>query len=790
MSEELKKERGILHGMLRAPFRPMSRRGQLIALSIALCCVALVLLVWRGESSKTPFFRFFRLAELSSLNARFLARGPLKPCDDVVIVALDETTLEHLESYPLPRGVYAKLVDRLVEAGAKVIAFDVIFAEPQNKEDLQRLDALIAEWEAKPEPERTAEEKKYIADLKKTRGEIDEDGKLAAALGRALNKGVWVTCAIDLVNTGDETARFKGRKITKQEERFLHNFIYLLKKPKNKEEREELLKVYPPVEAVGVLPVIPKIAEKCAGLAYVDFTPDQDGVLRYETLCTRFNGNYYMPIPIMAAWHFLVPDLDYSKLCIDFSKEVQIADIHIPADARNRMLINYCGRSGTFPTYPLYDVVTGKVPAEKFKGKLVFIGATAMGTGDFIVTPFSARLPGVEKHASVVDNILKQRFLTRGLAAATTDIVAIVVVGLLMGGLLPLLAPVSGLAFTLLLVTGWLGFAHYTFCVYGVWHNMVYPSLTVFLCFGLITLYRFAVEDKQRRRVKHLFERYLDPAVVSDMLEKADHIKLGGDSMAITVLFSDVAGFTRISERLTSAELIDLLNRYFTPLTDIILKHGGFMNKYQGDAIVAAFCVPIESADHAVRACSAAIDCQKRLETLNKEFEAQGLPAMPTRIGLSSGTATVGNIGSAQRLEYTVIGDSINLGQRLEAANKEFRTKIMIGGYTYHAAKERIAVRDLGLIAVVGRDQPVHVYELLDYAGQLSEEQEKLVAVFEKGLALFHERKWDEAVEVFKEALTIAQDDGPSKKFIECCDEFKQNPPPEDWDRSVAMEGK
>jgi len=771
------------------PFRPMSRRGHLIALFIAFCCVALVLLVWRQERSEDPFFRFFRLAELGSLNARFLARGPLKPCEDVAIVALDETTLEKLESYPLPRGVYAELLDRLVAAGVKVIAFDVIFAEPQNKEELDRLDTLIARWEKKPEAQQTEADKKHIAELKGARDEIDEDGKLAAALDRALNKGVWVTLAIDFVNRWDETTRFKGRKLTKKEERFLTNFIYLQKRPKNKEEREELLTVYPSVEAVGVLPVIPEIAERCAGLAYVDFTPDQDGVLRYETLCTKFSGNYYMPIPIMAVWHFLVPDLDYSKLWIDFKKGVEIAGIHIPADQKHRMLINYCGASGAFPTYPLYDVITGKVSPDKLKGKIVFIGATAMGTGDFIVTPFTARLPGVEKHASVVDNILEQRFLRRDLITAATDVGAIVVMGLLMGAVLPLLAPVSGLVFTLILVTGWLGFAQYTFCAYGMWHNIIYPSSAI-LCFGLITLYRFAVEDKQRRRVKHLFERYMAPAVVKDMLKDADEIKLGGDSMAITVLFSDVAGFTRISENLSSEELINLLNRYFTPLTDIILKHGGFINKYQGDAIVAAFCVPLESSDHAIRACSAAIDCQKKLDELNRQFESQGLPAMPTRIGLSSGTATVGNIGSAQKFEYTVIGDSINLGQRLEAANKEFGTKTLIGGYTYHAAEEQIAARDLGLITVVGRDQAVRVYELVGYAGTLSPDQEKLIAAFEKGLGAFHERKWIEAKDRFLDALGIVEDDGPSKKFIKLCDDFQQNPPREDWDKSIAMAGK
>ncbi|MEW6358733.1 MAG: adenylate/guanylate cyclase domain-containing protein [Planctomycetota bacterium] len=772
------------------PIRPMSWHGRLIALLIALCCAVLVLLVWWQERSEDPFFRFFRLAELASLNARFLARGPLTPCEDVVIVALDETTLEQMESYPLPRGVYAKLVDTLAGAGAKAVAFDVIFAEPQNKEDLERLDALITQWEKNPGVQRTEGEKRYIAELKEARQEIDEDGKLAAALARATEKQVWVTLAIEFVKAGDETARFKGRKITEQEERLLRDFIYVQKIPKNKEEREELLKVYPPVEAVGVLPVIPKIAANCAGLAYVGFTPDHDGVLRYETLCTRFRDNFYMPIPIRAAWQFMVPDLDDSKLWIDFFKGVQIADVHIPADSKHRMLINYCGPDGTFPTYPLYDVLTGKVPGEKLKGKLVFIGATAMGTGDFIVTPFTARLPGVEKHANVVDNILKRRFLTRGLAAAATDIAAIILLGLSLGTVLPLLAPVSGLAFMLILVTGWLGYAHYAFYAHGVWHNIIYPLLTIFLCFGLITLYRFAVEDKRRREVKRLFERYMDPAVVHEMLKHVDQIKLGGDSMGVTVLFSDVAGFTRISENLNSEGVINLLNRYFTPLTDIILKYGGYINKYQGDAIVAAFCVPLEATDHAVRACSAAIDCQKRVEELGREFEAQGLPAMPTRIGLSSGAATVGNIGSAQKFEYTVIGDSINLGQRLEAANKEFGTRTLIGGYTYHAAKDRIAVRDLGLISVVGRDQPVHIYELLDYAGRLSEEQKNLIAVFEKGLASFQERKWSEAKDCFREALKIAQDDGPSQRFIGLCDEFEQNPPPANWDKSIAMTGK
>jgi len=790
MAEETSEQRSFLHGVVNLPLRPMSQKGRKIAVLISVCCVALILLVWLQESKERfQIFRFFRMAELATLNARFLKRGPVKPCEKVVVVELDEKTIAEAQGYPLPRGTYGKMVDRLAEAGAKVIVFDILFFEPQNKQELDRLDRLIAVWKDAPEAQQTKVNRQRIADLEEARTGIDEDGKLAAAFGRAMEKETWVVSAMSFVSKQEASSGFKGRQLTKDEKRFLHDYTYMQKKPKDREERKELLKLYPPAEAVNAIPVIDRIANNCCGIGYADFTPDGDGVLRYERLVLGYDENFYIPLSVMGVWGFLA-DFDPQALWLSLDPPgIQVAGIDVPADHKYRMLVNYCGQSGAFRSYSMSDVIHRKFPPDAFKGKLVLVGATAEGIGDRIVTPYSARLPGVEKHATVADNILTQRFIRRSWKTALTDLLAVCVLGLVMGFLLTIFSPVAGLLLTIVLELAWLLFAYYAFC-HGVWHNVVYPSLTVFLSFGLVTLYRFAVEDKSRREVKRVLERYMDRAVVSQMLKDVDKIKLGGDSMAITCLFSDVAGFTRISEKLESGQLIQLLNRYFTPLTEIIQQRGGFINKYQGDAIVAAFCVPIESDDHTLRACAAAIDCQKRLERLDKEFEADGLPPMPTRIGLSSGMATVGNIGSAQKLEYTVIGDSINLGQRLEAANKEFGTKTIIGGYTYHGAKDHIAVRDLGHITVVGRDESVRVYELLDYAGRLSDETLKLVTVFENGLKRFQDRQWDEAVGLFQEALAISPEDGPSKKFIELCRQFKKNPPADDWDKSIAMAGK
>jgi adenylate cyclase len=310
------------------------------------------------------------------------------------------------------------------------------------------------------------------------------------------------------------------------------------------------------------------------------------------------------------------------------------------------------------------------------------------------------------------------------------------------------------------------------------------------VCFSSIILYRFISEEKLRKGVKSAFENFMDPKVVREILKEPKDIKLGGEEREVTVYFSDIEKFSSISEKLQPAELIELLNEYLSEMTDQILDHGGFLDKYIGDAIVAAFGTPQEQPDHAVKACLATIDNQQRLRELNVKFKEEGRLQIQARIGLNSGRVLVGNVGSTNRLSYTVIGDEVNLGARLEAANKYYGTYTMISERTYELAKDHIEARELDVIRVVGKEKPVKIYELIDRKGQIQETKREVVKLYEDGLKMYRKKEWQKAIELFRKALNQDPHDGPSLTYIERCKGYIQDPPPENWDGVYVLTAK
>jgi len=472
---------------------------------------------------------------------------------------------------------------------------------------------------------------------------------------------------------------------------------------------------------------------------------------------------------------------------------VKLGDIEIPTEQDARMFINFRGPDRTFPTYSLSDVIAGRLSPNLFKDKVVLVGATAKGAGDLIVTPYTARLPGVEKHANVIDCILCKDFLRRDAGVILTDLMIILAVGLLVSLFVAFLRPAGGFLATLLLlaVIGWYGY--HQFARHYVWHNVTYPSLTILVTGGLVTLYRFSTEARSKREVKRVFEQYMQASVVTEVLRHADQIKLGGDVREITVFFSDLAGFSTISERLTPQGVIAFLNQVYDEMAPAILQRNAFLDKFWGDALVAAFGVPIPQPDHAIQACLAALDCQARLDHLNEKLEADGQPLAKVRIGLHSGQAVVGNVGSrqAKRFNYTALGDAVNVGARLESTNKDFQTNIIISSATYALAKYAVEARELGTILVKGRREPVPIYELLGEINKAPGHKLVLADIFHHGLELYLKREWDHAIFAFQKALAHTPNDGPSMAYLRACKAFKDNPPPDDWDGILVMkEGK
>ncbi len=305
---------------------------------------------------------------------------------------------------------------------------------------------------------------------------------------------------------------------------------------------------------------------------------------------------------------------------------------------------------------------------------------------------------------------------------------------------------------------------------------------------------QYYVGSKEKRFIKNAFQHYLSPTVIKQLTENPNLLKLGGEKKVLTAFFSDVASFSTISEKLTPEELVNLLNEYLTDMTDIVLEFEGTVDKFEGDAIIAFFGAPVSFEDHARRACLVSIDMQKRLAELRKKWSHEkhwpkNVHNMRMRIGLNTGPMVVGNMGSKTRMDYTMMGDSVNLASRLEGANKQYGTYNMISEFTYEAAKDYIEARELDLIRVVGKSEPVKVYQLLCRKGELPEDSNKLYKIFSKGIELYREQRWDDAILKFEDALKL-NDDEPSKRYIERCNQFKINPPQKDWDGVFTLTSK
>ncbi|MBM4083871.1 MAG: CHASE2 domain-containing protein [Planctomycetes bacterium] len=754
----------------------------LIAVGVVIGVIALDL---RERRTVATWLHILRAVELKTLDLRLQVRGKRDPGQEVVIVAIDEKSIQRLGRWPWPRRHIAEFVDRMTEFGAKVVAFDIVFAEPQNEAEIKRLNEMLKRFETLRADLGTKADEQ-LALLKQERLAADDDARLLKAFENALTRNTAIVLGYYFL--GREEAGFGGKPLSPVGKSLLLDSAYFLKEPRDKKEREALLSLYRQKPAVGVVNAIDRLAEMTAAQGFVDTSADYTSVMREEYLVTEFNGEFYPPLAVAAVIFYR--GLGKPDIKLKLTRSLALGDTEVSTTEKGMMLINYCGPEGTFRTIPFIDVLDRKVDTEKFKGKIVFLGATALTIGDFVATPVTSHLPGVEKHATVAENILHKTYLQPRTRTATEDILITAGIGLVLGLVLPRLAALWGALFTAAAWLGYCTFAYHDLVRHGVWRNVTLPTLTVAFCFALITLYRFVFAATQHRVVKHVFQHYLHPGVVSEILKAPEKIQLGGEKKHITVFFSDIQGFTSISESLAPADLMALLNDYLTEMTDIILARDGFLDKYIGDAIVAAFGPPLGMADHAQKACLAALECQERLAALRQTFKQQGRPEIFMRIGLNSGDATVGNVGSRQRLHYTIIGDAVNLASRLEAANKEFGTFTMVSEATYAQAKSEVVARDLGLIQVVGKNEPVRVFELLGRAGQVSDARRRAIAAFEKGVAEFRNREWQKAVSSFRQALTIDPNDCPSVAFVEKCLELESNPPTDGWNGAYVLKGK
>jgi adenylate cyclase len=454
-------------------------------------------------------------------------------------------------------------------------------------------------------------------------------------------------------------------------------------------------------------------------------------------------------------------------------------------------LLNKGGLKDTdYPLYFLTPVISGRVvKKEDFEGKVFFYGLTAAGTWDLNPMPYMDRYPMLGLHANAFNTMLQADFLRR--FSKFQNILIMLGLGLLIGLIVPVFKPINAAVLMVVISIAYLVLAQYLFQSHGLWIDVLGPVTILLFGYTSATVYNFFSEEQEKKMIRGIFSRYVTKSVVDELIQNPDMVKLGGEKKVLTVFFSDVAGFTTISEALTPEELVALLNEYLTAMTNIVLSYDGMIDKYEGDAIMAVFGAPIPFDDHPTRACHVSLDMQKELINLRKKWKEENRPELYVRIGLNTGPMVVGNMGASDRFDYTVMGDSVNLGARLEGANKQYGTNIMISEFTYEMCKNDIESRFLDLLRVKGKNLPVTVYEVLAKKNDgLSGDIKKVVELYNQGIEYYKALDWDNGIKSFEEALKIDAHDGPSKVYLERCQQCKINPPPSDWDGVFVMTTK
>ena len=717
-----------------------------------------------------PFLRFM---ELKSLDLRMVSRGAVPAGGETVIVTIDEKSLSELGRWPWPRTTIAKLVDVLKGYGAKVVGFDIVFAEPDANSSLKTVAELSNELKN--------------AGIRDTRlsGLLDEKKKLAdtdAALTRSIEKAKNITLGYFFHITRKEVGHLTEPEIAAGERGIANSRFQMIRGPKGPDE-SRLIRAY------AAQPSLPQLTDVSENSGYFNAFPDSDGVIRWSPLVIKFRDNYYTSL----ALSLLVPYLDWPMVVLNMAEygveSINLDKLRIPTDESGRLLVNYLGPARTFPHYAISDVLNGRLTADTFKGKIVLVGATATGIYDMRVTPFSAVYPGVEMHATVIDNILHRNFLIHSGWTRFLDICMIVVAGLIMGLAVPRVKAVAGIALSLALIGAFVAANTALFVRYSVWMNLIYPVLTMMTIYLGITVYRYVTEEREKKKIRGAFQYYLTASVINEILRDPSKLKLGGDKKQLSVMFSDIRGFTGISEKLTPEELVRLLNEYLTAMTDVVFKYDGLLDKYIGDAIMAVFGAPLDQPDHALRACRTALEMMSELKRLREKWAAEGRPDVNIGVGVNTGDMVVGNMGSEMRFDYTVMGDSVNLASRLEGTNKEYRTNIIISEFTYESIRNELFCRELDAVRVKGKKLPVRIYELLGEKKDAAEWQE-YVGRFETGLAKYREGLWYEAIAAFRSVLTVKPADYPTQMYIARCETLKENPPEGEWDGVFTMTKK
>ncbi len=664
---------------------------------------------------------------------------PGKATDNIRLILLDQNSLDWAKhengwNWPWPREVYSAILDYCHRNGAKAVAFDVLFTEPSiyGNADDAALGKAIAQF-----------------------------GHFAGAVFLGKKSGNDTKWPAEIPAPGFKIIGLdKWLNSTNSENVIFHR---------------------------ATMP-IPELATKAAVLSNVHLDPDPDGIYRSINFFCVFDHKI---LPTLGLGAYLAANPDV-QMQIKSGKLI-IGKKIVPIDSQGNAVLNYRGISGTHKAYSAAAVIqselrilSGETPTIRdknaFRDKYVFFGFSAPGLYDLRSSPVDGVYPGVEIQATLLDNFLSGDFMRRSSAWLTITIVFSLALACAISASVfssPVGSVTVGLIFFSIPI--FISFGSY---LRGLWFPLVAQEISVAVTIALALVVNYATEGKQKRFIKNAFQQYLSPAVIEQLIQHPERLKLGGERRVLSIFFSDLQGFTSISEGLDPKELTAFLNDYLSAMTNIIHEESGTVDKYEGDAIIAFWNAPLEVTEHAGRAVRAAMRCQEVLAEMRPGFKERIGKEVFMRIGINTGLAIVGNLGSDTRFDYSMIGDAVNLAARLEGANKQFDTYTMISQFTRDMLGDISTVRELARIAVVGRKEPVVVYEPM--TAEEYNARKDILETFSQGLDLFYKGKFSQALEIFS---TLQKLDRPAAAYAKKCRAIIQAPPDE-WQGVWVMDSK
>jgi len=679
---------------------------------------------------------------------------------NIFIVDIDEKALKQYGQFPWSRHTIKQLITNLVDAGVVVIAFDVIFTEPE----LNPLDTVLNT--------QLGQQLSGIsqAQLEQLRDELDADTQLAQVLGDTdIVLGVLFQheASVKVGKLKDSTVQLLDKSALK---------IQSLKFP-------------------GQLANVDLLQQAAYGQGFINSASDPDGFIRRAALVIEHNGQFYPSLALEAARLFNLSDtIDLETTQLPHTEHhsitaVKFANNRIPTDEYGRVLVPFRGGQKSFPYYSAADVLNGSISIETLEGGIAFIGTSAVGLADLRSTSVGLQYPGVEVHATVLEGILQpELFSYRPDWWQGALLLQILLLGILLSIVLPLLGP------TRMAVLGGLSFAFVIGFNLFMWHEKIALPVTQPLTLVVfITVYNLArgffAENSNRQQIKSMFDQYVPPAHIDKMLSDPNGVSLEGERKEMSVLFSDIRSFTSISEKLSANDLKDLLNEYFSPITKSIFEHQGTIDKYVGDMVMAFWGAPLNDPNHAEHAVIGGFDMLKITAELREQFLEKDWPAIYVGIGINTGDMNVGDMGSEYRRAYTVLGDAVNLGSRLESLTKFYGLEFLVSEFT-KAQCPNILFRPVDKVKVKGKEEAVAIFEPVCQSKDVTEALEKELADLNIAYDYYLNQQWDKADKCYKTLLA----QHPKRKiyqiYIERIEQLKDVKLEDDWDGSFTHTSK